>query len=102
MKRRKIESYDEGYSRGNIVKRVAAGASALLLCGSLTACHRIQKEQDDTIMGNMVYSADDYDPDISSGDELTLDGEERYYPVEDDVSSESYTGDLSVESSDGD
>lgn len=102
MEKRKIESYDEGYSRGDIVKRVAVTASALLLCGSLTACHRLQKDQDDTVMGNMVYSAGDYDSDISSGDELTLDGEERYYPVEDDVSSESCMGDLSVESSGGD
>ena len=100
MEKRKIESYDDGYSHSDIVKRVTAAASALLLCGSLTACHR--NSPDEKIMGNMVYQPSVSESDISSDDDFSLDGVERYYPVEDDSSSESYMGDLTIEASEWD
>lgn len=101
MEIRKIEYYDDGYSRSEIVKRVTAAASALLLCGSLTACHRNRPDPDEKIMGNMVYQPSVSESDYSSDDGVTYDGEERYYPVEDDISSEPYLGDMTVAPSGG-
>lgn len=99
MEKRKTEVYDDGYSGSDIVKRLTAAASALLLCGSLSACHR--DKPDKGIMGDMVYyppvSDSDVSPsDVSSDDELSLMGEEQYYPVEDDVSGDSYQGNMTV------
>ena len=67
---------------GNAVKRVAAAASALLLCGSLTACRHTRSEPDESVMGNMQYEPPVSGSDASSEDMLTLDGEEQYFPVE--------------------
>ena len=100
MERRKVQSYDDGYSHSDIVKRVTAVASALLLCGSLTACHR--NGPDNQIMGDMVYEPPVSDSDISSDEGLTLDGEEQYFPVEGDIASRDYDGFMTVEPSDGD
>ena len=101
MEKRKIEAYDDGYSRSDVVKRLTAAASALLLCGSLTACHRVRPEPDDSVMGDMLYIPDVSESDISSEDELSVMGEEQYFPVEDDISSESYMGDMTVAPSGG-
>ena len=82
MEKKRIESYDDGYSRSNAVKRVAAAASALLLCGSLTACRHTGSDPDESVMGNMQYEPPVSGSDASSEDMLTLDGEEQYFPVE--------------------
>ena len=100
MEKRKTEVYDDGYSGSDIVKRLTAAASALLLCGSLSACHR--DKPDKGIMGDMVYEPPVSDSDISSDEGLTLDGEEQYFPVEGDIASRDYDGFMTVEPSDGD
>ena len=97
MEKRKVEAYDDGYSSSDVVKRMTAAASALLLCGSLTACHRNRPEPDQKIMGNMVYeppvSDSDVSPsDISSDDGLSIMGEEQYFPVVDESSGNDYDG----------
>ena len=92
MEKKKIELYDEGYSRRDIIRRIAAGASALLLCGSLTACGEPEKD----IAGNMVVQIES-DSDVSSEDELGLMGEESYFPDGDEVESESVLGNISVD-----
>ena len=91
MEKRKVEAYDDGYSSSDVVKRMTAVASALLLCGSLTACHHNRPEPDQNIMGNMVYEppvsdSDISSSDISSDDGLSIMGEEQYFPVEDESS----------------
>ena len=107
MEKRKVEAYDDGYSSSDVVKRMTAAASALLLCGSLTACHRNRPEPDQKIMGNMVYeppvSDSDVSPsDTSSDDGLSIMGEEQYFPVEDESSGNDYDGFMTVEPSEGD
>ena len=106
MEKRKVEAYDDGYSSSDVVKRMTAAASALLLCGSLTACHRNRPEPDQKIMGNMVYeppvSDSDVSPsDISSDDGLSIMGEEQYFPVEEESSGSDYDGNMTVAPSEG-
>lgn len=102
MEKRKIEKYEEGYSSGEVVKKLTAAASALLLCGGLTACHRSQPEPDNSIMGEEQYLPAVSESDFSSDDALTLDGEERYYSVEKEMVNRDYLGNMTVEPSEGD
>ena len=55
MEKRKVKLYDDGYSGSDVLKKLTAAASALLLCGSLTACHHAKPEPDNTIMGEEQY-----------------------------------------------
>lgn len=106
MEKRKIEMYDDGYSHSDMMKRLTAAASALLFCGSLTACRHNSPSPDEKIMGNMVYeppvSDSDVSPsDISSDDALSIMGEEQYFPVEDESSGNDYDGNMTVAPSEG-
>ena len=92
MDKKKIDHYNEGYSRGDLVKRIAAGASALLLCGSLTACGEPEKN----IAGNMTVRIESDDC-VSSEDELGLMGEEGYFPDGDEIESESVPVNISID-----
>lgn len=107
MDKKKIETYDDGYSRSDTVKRLTAATSALLLCGSLTACRHNVTPPPDSVMGDMVYyppvsDSDVSQSDLSSEDELSIMGEEQYFPVEDVSSDNDYDGYMTVEPSDGD
>lgn len=76
MKLTRSETYEAGYSREEILKKCAAAASAVLMCGSLASCG-------DTLSGDVEYagnmtvqavSASDIDTD----DNQTYDGDLQY------------------------
>ena len=76
MKLTRSETYEAGYSREEILKKCAAAASAVLMCGSLASCG-------DTLSGDVEYdgnmtvqavSASDTDTD----DNQTYDGDLQY------------------------
>lgn len=83
MKVKKVEIYDSGYSRTELLKKgSAAVAAALLMCGGLASCGM-------EYAGDIQYIPDDYDDEISSDDVssacesnevLTLDGDVVYVP----------------------
>ena len=99
MKKRKIKSYDDGYSRSRVVLKAAAAASALLLCGSLSACG--EPEPDEDLMGEEIYLPSVSESDLASEDVLTLDGEERYVPVAGEISGEDDQAKRNAAPSDG-
>ena len=84
MEKKKIDSYQEGYSRGDVIKRIAAGAAALLLRGGLTACGGSEKDID----GNMSVQVES-DSFLSWEEDHGLMGEEGYYPDPDETESQS-------------
>lgn len=96
MEKKKMEVYEDGYSGSDVVKRLTAAASALLLCGSLSACRREKPEPDDTIMGEEQYFPAVSESDISHDDVLSLMGEEQYFPVEGNSSGKDYLGNMTV------
>ncbi len=90
MEKRKVKLYDDGYSGSDVLKKLTAAASALLLCGSLTACHHAKPEPDNTIMGEEQYIPAVSESDISSQDKQ---GEEE-------IPARDYLGYMTVEQSD--
>lgn len=83
MEKKKILSYSEGYSQSDILKKITAATSAVLLCGSLAACRK--EEEPLTLMGEEEYLPDVSETDFSAPDEtLSLMGEEEYFPLGED------------------
>lgn len=86
MKVKKVENYDAGYSRTDLLKKGAlAVTAASLICGGLASC-------DNGIAGGLEYypeeydggmtcvSSDEFSSDCESDEELTLDGDVAYIP----------------------
>lgn len=82
MKVKRVEKYDAGYSRGELLKKGALTvAAASLICGGLASC-------DNSIVGDVKYYPDpnEYDgnmtyispSDVSSDEVLELEGDVAY------------------------
>lgn len=89
MKTEKVEKYEAGYSRTDLLKKgSAAVVTALLMCGGLASCNELGYE------GGEEYYPNEYDggvscvsqPDVSSvssdDEEFTLDGDVAYVQSE--------------------
>ena len=76
MKLTKSETYEAGYSREEILKKCAAAASAVLMCGSLASCG-------DTLSGDVEYAGNMSVQAVSASgidtdDNQTFDGDLQY------------------------
>lgn len=85
MKIEKVEKYDVGYSRTDLLKKASAAvAAALLMCGGLASCGNTEYVGDDEYASDEHYGGETYVPsEVSSDDEeFTWSGDEIYVPTE--------------------
>lgn len=89
MKIKKVEKYEAGYSRENLLKRGSIAAAAVIICGGMTSCSKLGYS------GDVEYRPNEYDggevcvsqPNVSSEvspdeKEFTLDGDVVYVSSE--------------------